>query len=236
MRAQASFVMFVAICGFVMMAGGASAGIVQTNSLDTSSIYAFPVSNNDLIEDSATFDYSIGFTPQIGAFANFTNGTMGDATTATMAGWTGAVHDAFFFLKGSGTGYDVSAINIYTGWGDSRKNHSYGIYYLLTGETYVSGNLPHQLGSTVFEWDANGGSGSNNQWSAKVSLTDTTGTVLSGIKGIQFKFITGAGGGTTTAYREIDILGSASVPEPSGIVLIGTALCGLLAYAWRKRR
>jgi len=34
----------------------------------------------------------------------------------------------------------------------------------------------------------------------------------------------------------MNVGGFAPVPEPSALVLLGSAMLGLLAYAWRKRK
>jgi len=39
-----------------------------------------------------------------------------------------------------------------------------------------------------------------------------------------------------TAYIDNVSVTTASIPEPSSIALLTSAIVGLLAYAWRKRR
>jgi hypothetical protein len=79
----------------------------------------------------------------------------------------------------------------------------------------------------------------------KISLTDTAGKLLSGVNAIQFKFLdAGTGYGdpvnpdslNRTAYREIDVLGSATVPEPSAMMLIVCGVVSVVAYAWSSRK
>jgi hypothetical protein len=43
-------------------------------------------------------------------------------------------------------------------------------------------------------------------------------------------------GATAQSTFGIDSVSFTAVPEPSTLALIGTALCGLLAYAWRKQK
>ena len=59
------------------------------------------------------------------------------------------------------------------------------------------------------------------------------GVTLTGVKAIKFaNFVSPAEGGSNK-YHEIDIYGTATVPEPSSVALV---LVGLLAYAWRRRK
>ena len=44
------------------------------------------------------------------------------------------------------------------------------------------------------------------------------------------------GGNRTVIFDDIQMGGTAPSPEPSTLVLLGTGIVGLLAYAWRKRR
>ena len=69
----------------------------------------------------------------------------------------------------------------------------------------------------------------------------TSAPIATGVNQLQFTFhpdpqASYLAAGYPDMYREIDVNGIASVPEPGAIVLLATGLIGLLAYAWRKRR
>lgn len=48
--------------------------------------------------------------------------------------------------------------------------------------------------------------------------------------------VCGPAGGSAQFISVADVSATFSIPEPSSIALIGSALTGLLAYAWRKQR
>ena len=63
-------------------------------------------------------------------------------------------------------------------------------------------------------------------------VTDDTGVLASGIEAIKFDFLATDGNGSSV-YREIDVLGSAAVPEPTTTALLGL---GGLALILRRRK
>jgi hypothetical protein len=67
--------------------------------------------------------------------------------------------------------------------------------------------------------------------SSQVTLTDTTGTIATGVSAIRFSFLDNSGSGQV--FREIDVTGMA-VPERSvALTFVGG---GAALLGWRRRR
>jgi hypothetical protein len=135
-------------------------------------------------------------------------------------------------------GYDITTIATYAGWYDGlRSNQGYQIDL-----TYVSGSTATLLSKQTLNANT-----SANVWT-EVALTNQEGGVLSqnGVAATGVKAITFRNFDVSTAdpnvwqqvmYREVNIVGNATAtPEPGTLVLLGTMLTGILAYAWRKRK
>lgn len=124
-------------------------------------------------------------------------------------------------------GYDITAIQAYSAWDQVRNGHSYELFYALVGAptTYLA------LGTAV--------TASSQSPASVITRTadSVTGTsLLSGVSSIRFVHATGGGvdtnPGTGTVYRELDVEGFASIPEPTTSVL---GLCASLLLFRRRR-
>jgi hypothetical protein len=140
------------------------------------------------------------------------------AVTTQSTDWS-----VIYNLIGSPTGYSISQVNVFSLWSNdfTSQNYSIGIS-TVSNPTFVS-LVPDVLASD-----------STNEFASAVEslVTDSSGTLASGVTAIELTFHAtpqSFQGNTPTdqaAYREIDVLGSATaVPEPTLLFpLITTAL------------
>jgi hypothetical protein len=116
-------------------------------------------------------------------------------------------------------GYDISTIETFGGWNDAgRDRQSYKILYSL-------------VGSSDFLYL--GGVDSNPAVTANPSAVRATfDTALTGVDAVRLEFF----GGQENGYAglgEVDVVGTASVPEPA---VAGLLVLGLTSLAARRRR
>lgn len=232
---------FTVIAGLALTAASANAAAVFTevtsgpNNPSTTTdelAYAGDVSSTDLLH---------GITgTTLGAFndgaANLNNGVHGtnDADVGAFSNalgesaWTADSGTSREFVLGDGAnakGYDISEIQSIAAWnGAGFMNQKYEIYLRSLGGSYA-------LYATVDYQPAND---TDEGGATKVNVTDDIGLLGSGIDAIRFDFLdtvsNNVGG---AAYRELDVFGIATVPEPSSTALLGL---GGLALIGRRRR
>ena len=126
-------------------------------------------------------------------------------------------------------GYSITAVQVYSAWADNRAGQNYQLFYALVGAptTFLT------LGGNVLA----PASGASVITRTEDSVPGTS--LLSGVSSIRFVHATvpNANGdpiagipGSGTVYRELDVVGFASIPEPT------TSLLGLCASALLLRR
>ena len=128
-------------------------------------------------------------------------------------------------------GYDITSINSFMGWQGASSmaqgNQTYTIAYSVVGSALYSA-----LATVAYSPFT--GNGSN--YDSMVTVTDSGGVLASGVDSVRFTFADpGLGGGVSnpgTVVREIDVVGVASVPEPS---VVAFGLGGLLLLSRRRR-
>ena len=131
-----------------------------------------------------------------------------------------------FNLTTSPLGYDITLIQAYSSWLD-RYNQSYRIFYAQAADPL---NFL-QLGSDI---TATAPSGTSSVITRSVDSVPGT-SILSNVSSIRFVQFDGLGAndGIETVYRELDVVGFASIPEPTTSVLgLGAAI--LLLYRRRS--
>lgn len=154
-----------------------------------------------------------------GAFNENSGTNPANVTTGSTASYT------FFLDVGTNPlGYDIASINSFSGWGDNRAGQSYTIYLSTVATPLVFNQITP--GGTGFDAVSVGASGQ----SLVTSVVDNTSAPLgTGVHSIRFDVgVNGAG----NVWREIDVIGAATIPEPSAAILGGLGLLALL----RRRR
>lgn len=206
------------------------AAVIVNQSFDNTSEIAFPCSSTDLVNQGSSSLSSYALTSgslNYGSVSNINDGTLGAQ---------GAVSDTFIGdspytitldlntgLGGSSAGYDIYSVNVFTGWNDSRVFQSFSVELSLVGSpAYFSlGSFSNTPVSAP----------SGGTYSLELSLSDTGGVLATGVDSIRLSFVPASLDGS--AFREVDVIGVASVPEPGACILVG--LSGLFFGLFRRR-
>lgn len=196
--------------------------------------YAGDVSSTDLLHGITGTTSGTAF--KGGDAANLNDGAHGsnDSNVAPFSNalgesaWTADSGSSREFVIGTGVnakGYDISGIQSIAAWSDAGFiNQKYDIYLRSLGGSFgLYATVDYQPANDTDEGGA-----------TKVNVTDDIGLLGSGIDAIRFDFLDTVSddfGGAV--YREIDVFGVATVPEPSSAALLGL---GGLALTLRRRR
>jgi hypothetical protein len=190
-----------------VMANASFAALVQTDShgLDENTP-ALP--DNDLVlTGSDTLDsyWGIG-TSGFGGWDEINDGVIDPAiqTSEIISPVDGAYVAYKLDIDANPAGYTISQISSYAGWSDIRINQAFEIKYALVGDT-VTANA--ELGRSLGTFSYSPGSQGTPSYS-RVSLTDDSGYLLTGVSAIEIKYL----GGGNHAYTELAVVGV--VPEP----------------------
>lgn len=219
------------VCATVSAA--ARGAIVQTNSQSTASEIAFPVSSTDLVNNgqstlgglsasgfSAFSDGSGSSSPNIlnDGTAGTSQKSVETAVTTQTTNWTLTIN---LNTSTNTQGYSLSEIDSYSGWTVDYVNQKYTLAYSTVSAPTSFTNV---LGT--FENDSTTTTGTSPPSSLKIALTDSTGQIATNVAALQFTFQPDSVRAHQGAYREIDVIGTAT-PEPASaslVLLAGTAL------------
>lgn len=202
--------------------------VVGSPQVNLGNVLPSPVTavSNDLLQTSLSSVTGEG----PGNVRNGTTGTAAENNATNPASVWGQTTTTYTLnTVTSALGYDITAINVFSGWQDDRANQSYRLFYSLVGSAAFI-----QLGGDIVA-----GPAGNAQGSTLTQTFDTTGAaILTGVDAIQFVQFNGpaANDGTGTVYREFDVIGtatSAAIPEPATASLALMAMGGLML---RRRR
>jgi hypothetical protein len=156
---------------------------------------------------------SFNFWPNVGSSTT-------EVTCGTVAG--GAGRSVTYTLTGSASGYNLTNITVYGGWGDAgRDQQAYTVYYstIAAPATFV------QL-STVNYSPANP---AGVQSATRATLVPVSGTLVTNVAAVKFDFTAPAGENGYSGYSEIGLFG-APPPQP---VNISAQLLGVnLTLTW----
>jgi hypothetical protein len=246
-----SHIKMLAVAGLFFANANANAAIIATTSQIDQNDPAPVVSTTDLGQTAALSFSATGQTDFLGVFYVASPGevnqlfngevgnTDGDANDSgetvvnTATNSNGSTFTINFDVSTNTFGYDITEIFSVAGWntsGGGRSNQGYDIDL-----TFVD-NSTAKLSSDQ-TWIA----GPVSDYWTTVSLTNNGGGVLSegsvsatGVKSITFSLFDPPPPGGFVSYREFDIIGTATIPEPSTFALLG--LAGLAALLVRRRR
>jgi hypothetical protein len=227
----------------LLSAHSGSAAVVVTKDLNSTSRAFYPVSSTDLINGlpatSSTYNGQFeGGTGQ-SSLPALNDGSAGSSTATT----TGQVlfdrddpsWNVVYTLNtaASPLGYDITSIASFAGHGDARVDQTFSIEVM-----FVGGSSFVPLTGTI-EYDAAPSTGSGS-FSTRVTVQDDGGAPLAtGVSAIRFTaFIPASNTGASTGgsvYRELDVTGTATVPEPSGALLSAVGLASLACLRRRSR-
>ena len=211
----------LALGGTVSQSHAAVLTAIQFNSGD---VLPSPITavSGDLLETSVSTA-----TGEVTA-VNLRNGTTGTAFEASVTnpanpGPSSPYTTTFDLDVSMNTyGYDITEFRLFSGWSDDRASQVYTIDYSLVGSASFT-----SLASASVNNLQNGGSLLTRTYD------DTSAPLISGVDAVRFNFSDPNGlSFQRTVYREIDVIGTATIPEPSAALLGGLGLLALL----RRRR
>jgi hypothetical protein len=138
--------------------------------------------------------------------------------------------------------FNLTTIRTYASWDDGRDGQRYVVKYATAAapDTFTTLYSLSAFDNTSFptreDFDENGDPiqvPNTDTSSTMVRLTSNSGALAENVVALQFVFNGYENGGT--AFREFQVLGTSSVPEPSICMLLGIGALGV-AFADRRRK
>lgn len=210
MKAFRSILLIMPLLGW----SSAQAAVVVTSATDASATASV---STDLLQTSLT-----STTWQTNN--NINNGTTGTIIESTATNPANITNNGSFDfvlnLTLSPLGFDISQINSYSGWGDARAGQSYSISFSVVGSATFTQITPSTVDVAAY-----------NQSLVTSVFDDSSALLGTGVDVIRFTV------GTQTlgnVWREIDVIGVATVPEATSAILLGLAGIGLICRRGRE--
>jgi hypothetical protein len=244
---RARLVLSVAVA-VVMLATGlglnARADTIVNVDFTTGARGSFGVSGTDLINNDQSTTLSsltlLGTTATGSSLADLNNGTAGwngYSLAASFAPSDGAVVTVVLDTTSHPLGYDINSIISIAGHAlCNRAQQMYDVSYSLVDDQSTFIHLSGDSGITVNRLYQAASSTDLNQVESMATISGFS-PIATGVAQLKFTFywVPVLAGMGQTCYREIDINGLATVPEPSTPALLITGVLGLICYVWRKR-
>ena len=137
---------------------------------------------------------------------------------------TTGIKDFVLDLAASPLGYDISRIDSFSGWLDARAGQSYSIFFKAVGSSEFTQITPGGSGNDAVSVAASG------QSLVTRVFDDSSDLLGTGVGVIRFNVGYHTRG---NVWREVDVIGTPTIPEPSSLLFLGLASLGLLR---RKNR
>ena len=147
-------------------------------------------------------------------------------------------------LSAAPDGYDITDIVTFAGNGDYRARQEYQIWYTLVGSSeFIQLISPTYSADRAPDHSQVTGNGALSQPFQVLSVSNVESRLAIDIEGLTnvsaIRFVTQPASGNSltggaTVYREFDVIGVASVPEPSAWILGAVAGCAGLVRRRRK--
>ncbi len=223
-------------CVVALLGGMVPAGAVLTVNYQTDPSQGFfAVNNADLINSGSpdlssstdtgyapfTFDSGTSTTAALNDGALGLNYAAGNGALSTGAFDIDGVWSSTFILNG---GYTINRIETFASWPAARASQAYTVSFRQVGN-------PTFTPLTTIDFTV------NPDQSSKIVISESSGPLAANVDAIRFDFFTATGGtpSAESVYREIDVFGSATIPEPSSLGLLALGGAALLLRRVRKR-
>ncbi len=236
--------------GPTIITTGLNVSSTTAKDFATAAHFADQIRSDDLIENGSSTLVEAKW-PE-GKAAYFETSPLNDGqghTTTTSQGtyWTETMGDEEKHLPVTYTctlnttentlGYDLHEICSYAGWnenGSALGNQKYELLVSTVGDDSFT-----SLG--IFEYSPFEDDDPNAASATKMALTSNTGVIARGVDAVQFILMNHGKSNINasidgTVYFEIDVVGVATVPEPTSVALLGIGGICLLGLYLRRRR